>query len=154
VCWTTYPNMKNFLDHLATTDLSIQVRVVLRPHFDRIPPRYRLEINQQQVSGVLHSEIEFQGRVALLDPVNLEIQLLDKDYNDDHTTAVIVASVSIDGQELMPDFCHLAQYENDHGAEQATDHLGYNGLWRLVIDDCFDRWWHRQSGQGWLLEPT
>lgn len=146
--------MKNFLDHLATTDLSLCVRVVLRPHFQSHPPCYRMTVNHQQVSGTLHSEIEFVGRIDLLDPVNLEIELLDKNYDVDHTTAVIVASVSVDHEELMPRFCHLAHYENDKGQGGATDHLGYNGVWRFVMDDCFDRWWHRQSGQGWLLEPA
>lgn len=33
--------------------------------------------------------------------------------------------------------------------------FGYvqNGNWRVRHDEPFYRWWHRATGQGWLLEP-
>lgn len=45
------------------------------------------------------------------------------------------SEVSIDGIEVLPAFWHLSE----------------NGT--LTIPEPFYRWYHRASGQGWLLEP-
>jgi len=44
-------------------------------------------------------------------------------------------TVTVDGIEILPTYSYLAT----------------NG--KLVIDEPFYRWYHRVSGQGWLLVP-
>jgi len=44
-------------------------------------------------------------------------------------------TVTVDGIEILPKYMHLAD----------------NGV--LTIREPFYRWYHRASGQGWLLEP-
>ena len=43
--------------------------------------------------------------------------------------------VTVDGTEILPKYRHLA----------------VDG--KLIIPEPFYRWYHRVSGQGWLLEP-
>jgi hypothetical protein len=45
------------------------------------------------------------------------------------------STVTVDGVEILPKYQHLAV--ND----------------RLTISEPFYRWYHRVSGQGWLLTP-
>ena len=45
------------------------------------------------------------------------------------------ATVTIDGVEILPKYRHLAVDE------------------KLTISEPFYRWYHRVSGQGWLLTP-
>jgi hypothetical protein len=45
------------------------------------------------------------------------------------------ATVIVDGEEILPKYQHLA----------------VNG--KLTIPEPFYRWYHRVSGQGWLLTP-
>jgi len=54
-----------------------------------------------------------------------------------HDTFTFLADneVSIDGINVLPSYWHLSE----------------NGI--LTIDEPFYRWYHRVSGQGWLLEP-
>lgn len=44
-------------------------------------------------------------------------------------------SVTVDGIEILPKYAHLTE----------------KGV--LTIHEPFYRWYHRVSGQGWLLEP-
>ena len=44
-------------------------------------------------------------------------------------------TVTVDGEEILPKYQYLA----------------VNG--RLIIPEPFYRWYHRVSGQGWLLTP-
>ena len=44
-------------------------------------------------------------------------------------------TVTVDGEEILPKYQHLA----------------VNG--RLTISEPFYQWYHRVSGQGWLLTP-
>jgi len=46
-----------------------------------------------------------------------------------------IATVTIDGVEILPKYRHLAVDE------------------KLTISEPFYRWYHRVSGQGWLLTP-
>lgn len=45
------------------------------------------------------------------------------------------ATVTIDNNEILPRYSYLAVDE------------------KLTINEPFYRWYHRVSGQGWLLEP-
>ena len=87
----------------------------------------------------------------LLTPFSIEIELRNKYYNLDYETAVIIDRISVDNIDIIPMYCHLADYQNDHNNNNPTTYLGFNGKWTLTIDRPFYQWLHQAQGQGWLL---
>lgn len=47
----------------------------------------------------------------------------------------VTDSVTVDGIEILPKYQHLAKGN------------------ALIVDEPFYQWYHRVSGQGWLLKP-
>ncbi len=146
--------MKNFSE-LLDTDVKITVSVSVAPITDNGDPRAWIRINDRTL---YHNRLAFpilaQIDVDLLDPIEIEIGMSDKIYDQNLETAVVIDSVCIDGFEIIPNFTHLAQYQNERNIDQPTSYLGFNGSWKLTIPEPFYRWQHRVSGQGWLLEPV
>jgi hypothetical protein len=145
--------MKNFLDLLATKK-DIEVHVRLRPICDNGEPRCCIKINQSVMhDGLISGVTEAIQRVALTDPILIEIEMTEKKYSAEKETAVIIESIKIDGFDMIPAFTHLSQYDNERGYTGVTSYLGFNGKWSLDIAEPFYRWRHRETGQGWLLDP-
>ena len=88
-----------------------------------------------------------------MDSIKLEILMSDKEYDAEKETAIIIKTLKIDGIEIIPQYNHLIDYQNDHNINTKTNYLGYNGKWTLDIDRPFYQWYHQISGQGWLLTP-
>lgn len=146
--------MQTFLELLAT-DPKIDFSVTLEPVSQNGDPLFWIMINDHVLAeGVLEHSIKTHCELNLLDPIRLQIGLKQKQYSAELETAVILRSVNIDGFEIVPNWTHLAVYENDHNNASPTSYLGYNGTWCLTIVEPFYRWRHRITGQGWLLEPT
>lgn len=146
--------MKTFLDLLAT-DPKIDFSIALEPVAHNGVPVFWIMINGRVIAeGALEHSIKTHCNLNLLDPIRLEIGMKHKQYCVDKETAVILRSVSIDGFEIVPNWTHLAVYENDHNNRLPTSYLGFNGTWTLDIAEPFYRWRHHVTGQGWLLEPT
>jgi len=145
--------MNNFSDLLAT-DPVIDFCAQVTPVYQSRAPRVAISLNHQQLfAGVLTEIWRFEIKLDLLDPVLFEVSLLEKVYDVQEETAAVVDHVSLDDFRVIPDFTHLAQYDNDHDFHGATRHVGFVGTWRFRIDEPFYRWRHRVTGQGWLLEP-
>jgi hypothetical protein len=118
-------------------------------------PRCRVTINHIVVSdGEIANDINIYHRVALIDSIQCEIYMYDKKYSSDKETAVIIQHLSIDGFDIVPSWTQLANYSNDHGVNDPTSYLGFNGTWTLNIHEPFYIWRHKITGQGWLLYPT
>ena len=75
----------------------------------------------------------------------------DKDYSVEKETAILIDSVIIDGLEIIPNKTHLAYYFNERNIDSPTSYLGFNGTWRLQINEPFYLWQHRIIVQGLLL---
>lgn len=145
--------MNSILD-LSATDLGLRFKTALRPVYQSRPPRIEIVLNNMVLfAGVLAETWHFNTDLALLDALTFEVRLLEKVYDLAEETAVVVDQLSIDDFELVPDYNHVFQYENDHDYTGITAYVGFIGTWRLVIDEPFYRWRHRITGQGWLLEP-
>lgn len=146
--------MNNFSDLLAT-DHRISVILVLASIADNGVPGCDVMINGRLFhQGPLRTTVEIITDIELLDPIDIQISLWGKVYSDTAETAILLRQVSIDGFPIIPDWTHLASYENDHHDGRPTGYLGYNGTWRLSIPEPFYRWRHKVTGQGWLLHPT
>ena len=133
----------NRFSELQAIDQFVNVAVKLTPVGQPHAPGVRVTLNGDQLQ---HSE-------QMSTPIELEIELFGKQYLGGEETAVVVDSVAIDGFEIVPNYTHLVQYTNDHNYTQPTNYIGFNGVWRLVINKPFYRWRHHATGQGWLLEP-
>jgi hypothetical protein len=145
--------MKTFSD-LLDIDPKIDLCVIFEPVSLNGHPVLCLSINNEiVVRDVLEKPITYRCQLNLLDPIQLIIGMEHKVYCADKETAIIIKSVNIDGFEIVPDWTHLAIYQNDHDNGSPTSYLGFNGTWRLDIPEPFYRWRHRVTGQGWLLEP-
>lgn len=111
-------------------------------------------INQQCVwDSELTAPVVLEYQLPLLAPLNISVELHSKDYTKDNTSAIIVEQLVIDNFELIPRWTQLVDYVNDHGYQDPTNYLGFNGTWKLSITEPFYQWLHRVSGQGWLLKP-
>ena len=144
--------MKSFSE-LQDINRTLPVRIRLDAYYQVQAPQIELTINKHtwdvKVDTIITREIE----VDLLDPILIQVKLKDKDYTKDSTTAIIVRQLSIDKQELLPNYVHLTKYSNDHNMQITTEYLGYNGTWTFDIKEPFYRWLHEVTGQGWLLYP-
>ena len=122
--------MKTFLDLLdINTDKLLHVKVTLSQHGS---VEYMFTIN-----GVPTTEL----KVPLLDSIVLECRVVSV---SDHSN-ITIERIEINGLEVMPKYLHLS--------EPASNFLNNTGVWQLVISEPFYRWYHRVTGQGWLLEP-
>ena len=141
------------LDFSKQPDINLELSVALSPHYQTQVPRCVIYVNDIAWQGELTDSIVKTFSIPLLSPIDIVITLEDKNYNTDHTTAVIVNSIEIDGRELIQYTSDCTSYVNDHKYTQHTTHIGFNGVWKFSIAEPFYRWHHRVSGNGWLLEP-
>jgi hypothetical protein len=146
--------MNNFSELLAT-EISLPVEIVLEPVFDTQVPKIVVTVAQRVLfSGQLTQPVTLRCCVNLLTQFDILIEIIDKDDYKDRTSAVVISQLKIDSHDLVPQWSHLAYYSNDRNYNLPTTHLGFNGIWKLSINEPFYRWWHRATGQGWLLGPV
>jgi hypothetical protein len=141
------------LDYFKKPDISLPLIIVVSPHYQTQIPKCTIHVNGMAWQGELTDSVVKKFSIPLLAPIDIVIILEDKNYNIDHTTAVIVDSIEIDGCELIQYTSDCTSYVNDHKYTQHTTHIGFNGVWKFSIAEPFYRWHHRVSGNGWLLEP-
>jgi len=144
--------MKNFSE-LQATKQTINVGMVIDCEANAEPPNVIVRLNKWGWRGELGRHKTFEWEIDIDEPIELEILLHKKDYRTSPQTAVLLLSIRFDDFELLPMYSHVESYDNDHGWDEPTNYLGFNGIWRLRIDEPFYRWRHRVTGQGWLLEP-
>ena len=146
--------MKNFSE-LLDTDMSVAIAISIEPVTANGDPVAWIIVNGQTV---YRNRLSFAVSVAidipLLDPIDIEIGMSDKAYDEHAETAVIIQSVCIDGFEIIPNYTQWARYQNERDFDSPTSYLGFNGSWHLSTEEPFYRWHHRITGQGWLLEPV
>lgn len=143
--------MENFSQATAT-QADLQIALYLVPIG---LPQVQIVIDNTVVfDDVMTSATYLEQRHDLLRPISIWIELRDKEYNLEHETAILVERFDINKIPLIPDMTQHFVYQNDRGWTSPTNYLGFNGIWRLNTVDCFYRWWHTQSGQGWLLLPS
>ena len=146
--------MKTFSD-LLDINPKIDLSVAIEPLSHNGYPDFWITVNDQIIAqGTLIHSITEHCQINLLDPIRLEIGMKQKRYSADKETAIIIRSIDIDGFEIVPNWTHLATYQNDHDNRSPTSYLGFNGTRRLDITEQFYRWRQRVTGQGWLLEPS
>jgi hypothetical protein len=145
--------MNNFLD-LLDTDCQIKVTLKLGVIHDNGYPGVSVRVNDNVIEYLqLTKSVEHQFDIPLLDPIEIEISIKDKQYSEIKETAVLIDSINIDGFEIVPQWTHLAEYHSERGLQGPTSYLGINGSWVLTIDRPFYQWRHHATDQGWLLEP-
>lgn len=143
--------MKNFSDLLAT-DLRLDFKLTLQPVGT---PDTEVWINQQLIhQGCLRGPISIQEQLPLLSELLVLIKLQNKIYSSDSESAIVIDQLSIDGFGIVPMWTQLARYTNDHHVDSPTAYLGFNGEWRLEINQPFYQWRHQVTGQGWLFRPS
>jgi len=114
-------------------------------------PDARIIVNRDSIDYPgLSAPIKLNYQLSLLDPIDIDIRLSNKQYTTEYETA-IKFKIYIDNIEIIPKYDYLAEYVNDHDNDNPTNYLGFNGKWTLTIDRPFYHWLHEHSGQGWLI---
>lgn len=128
--------MKNFYDStIIKPNLELTVNLILLPHGKDIP--CEVSINNEVVFNEQISEVKtLTGTLPLNDAISIAVQV-----KREHPQAVQVSLV-IDDQEVLPRYQHLAN--------PGTDYIDFNKEWRIDIPDFYP-WFHKVSGQGWIL---
>lgn len=146
--------MKRFSD-LLDIDVEVPVRVGLDPVCHNGAPRCHVRVNGDSVlNAVLSHSVWVCSAASMLAPITIEVEMQDKQYDQDLETAIVISCLQIDGIDIVPRFTHLSTYHNERAQCQHTNYLGFNGTWRLHIDSALYPWLHRASDQGWLLRPS
>ena len=148
-----HQNTKNFYE-LLDIKKKISLSFLINPVVSILPPNIKVNVNEYSLyTGIVTEKILLKQDIALLDSIDIKIQLYDKNYNISSETAIIIESLKINNFEIIPNWTQLATYENDHNNTQPSNYLGFNGTWTLEMPEPFYRWKHKITGQGWLLEP-
>jgi hypothetical protein len=148
--------MKTFYD-LLDTDQSSEIDVVIGVSSitHNGTPCCVVSVNDRICyQGHLDQPVEITQRFRLLEPLRIKIEMSEKRYSLTAETAILIDRLSIDGFDIVPDYVHLARYENDQDQDTPTSYLGCNGIWYFDIDRPFYQWKHQNTGQGWLLTPA
>jgi hypothetical protein len=142
--------MKNFSDLLAT-DLHLDLVLMVEPVGI---PDVEICIDQQLIhQGQLLKSFAVSTQLPLLQKFSVSVKLKNKVYSSEYETAVILTKLTIDGFDIIPNFTHLAKYDNDHDFTEPTSYVGFNGEWRLEVTKPFYQWQHEITSQGWLFQP-
>lgn len=145
--------MHTFCDLLDTATENTIFLQITPIHTNGFPDIW-VSINDTPVyQGLLQSTLCVERSFALTSRLKVAVGLQNKQYSEHLETAVVIDSLRINAFELVPQWTHLASYINERDINDPVSYLGFNGVWCLETDDCFHRWWHRSTGQGWLLEP-
>ena len=146
--------MTNFSE-LLDTNPQIKIKICLSAITDNGCPCCKLTVNgSTRYDGMLTGPVALEFLVGLMDPIGIEIMMSGKNYSAEKETAIVLDAIAIDSFEIVPEWTHLAKYENERGIDSPTSYLGFNGVWRVDINEPFYRWRHRVTSQGWLLEPV
>ena len=149
-----YPNMKNFLDLLAIETPCVQVELHLSPVALHQWPQCRVEVNGTTLhDDVMHQDLLLDSHVPLLEPLAVAVTLHGKTYSEHQECAIVLKRFDIDGHNILDNYSQHAVYTNDHGYQDPTSYLGFNGTWNFNTTKPFYHWWHEVQGRGWLLTP-
>lgn len=125
-----HQDIQTFSDILdIDTRDQLQVRLVIEPHGSI---HYRMRLN-----GHLISELDTTYNLSLFSVVKLRCEIFDTVQG-----AVEIKLLSINGQEVLPRYQHLAI--------PSTAWINQPGSWEFSIDKPFYPWFHKISGQGWV----
>lgn len=143
--------MNNFLD-LLDIDHTLDIMLHLEPVGS---PRVCVTVNLEKIwQGTLTNSTVLMHQLPLMSHCQIVVELIDKDYAVDSTSAVVVTQLKIDDFEIVPNWTQMVNYCNDRNYCDPTNYLGYNGQWKLDINQPFYHWHHDVTGQGWLLRPS
>ena len=140
--------MKTYSD-LQAIDTRLNLTIELEPVGT---PATKIIINNKEYDyPQLSDSIIINDYLPLMDLINIDVIMSNKQYTLEYETAVII-KLSIDNIEIIPKYNHLIKYNNDQNRNtETTNYLGFNGKWRLTFDRPFYHWLHLHSGQGWLI---
>ena len=145
--------MNHFSDLLAIRS-SLPISITVSSIADNGVPDCEVVVNGRILhQGKLYHVARSVIDVDLAEPIDITIAMSGKQYSSEKETAVLIKSINIDGFEIVPNYTHHAEYINEKNQSGPTSYLGYNGVWKLAIQEPFYRWRHRATGQGWLLDP-
>jgi len=142
--------MKTYSDLQDTKlKLTVDLEVVGRPDFtlSTVP----CDITNQQFVQCEFKQVTQSYYFDLLTPFSIVIELMNKDYNNDNETAIIIRRLLVDNIDIIPRYTHFAEYNNDHAYKDPTNYLGFNGKWTLIFDRPFYQWLHQATAQGMLI---
>lgn len=136
--------MKNYSD-LQDIDPYLHVNI----EFEKIgTPIFSVTVGNQ----LWDSPNTVYAKIKLLSNFDISVILKDKVYTLEYNTELIIKKISIDNINIIPEYNHLIDYQNDHNMNTTTNCLGFNGKWTLTIDRPFYQWLHQAQNQGWLLD--
>jgi len=128
--------MKNFYDStIIKPNLELTVNLIMLPIGNNIPCQVKIN-NEIVFDDILNETKTITGTLPLNDPISIAVKI-----NREHPQAVQLV-LAIDEQEVLPRYQHLAV--------PATDYIDFDDEWTIDIPNFYP-WFHKVSGQGWIL---
>ena len=111
-----HQNTKNFYE-LLDIKKKISLSFLINPVVSILPPNIKVNVNEYSLyTGIVTEKILLKQDIALLDSIDIKIQLYDKNYNISSETAIIIESLKINNFEINlihDDKPNAYIYEND-----------------------------------------
>ena len=144
--------MNNYLKTLDTKQL-LNAKIKFKPIIDNGLPHLEVEFNGvRKYNNDLRHYLAIYVNFGILDSFELIVAMSKKQYAAKET-AIVIEEFEIDGIDIIP-YLNQATYHHDQSYDGPNNHyLAFNGVWTFKIDEPFYNWYHKASGQGWLLTP-
>jgi hypothetical protein len=142
--------------------MDTSIEITLKPNNVERPPLVRVSIGDQQFVDKLGINTTY--RFNLIPEKGSQITVTvehygktEKEYADSIDTAVLIDKIKINGisdpkfvwaGKFYPEY---PSWEEDRGPID-THYLGFNGVWKLVIDIPTFTWIHKIQGLGWIYD--
>ena len=145
----------NRFSEITDTKLFIELSMKVEPLCDNGIPTCCIFIGEEVVfDGPMDKPTTVYKKIDLLDTIMISVEMKNKIYDQYLETALHITSIMIDDVEIKDHLASIVDYENDHNRKESGTYIGYNGTWKVEFPDLFYRWWHQETGQGWLLSGT
>jgi hypothetical protein len=128
--------METFSQLLATViqgDRYLRINIELKSHG---VVEYEASLNDQVFSDSIETTIH------IFSPINFDIYL--KEFVEG-TSGVEIVKFTVNELEILPLY--------QHHANPPTNYIDTLGQWTMHIPNPFFQWYHKVSGQGWLIVP-
>lgn len=149
---TICPNMLTYLE-LRDIDYTPLVEIKLSPLVGGNFPLVSVYINHTPVMMQRLCET-LTVRHFIQDPTKFYITIMVEDP-DSHTTSHNLFDTGIDFQAIWVDGQEVTDWvlQNSNMKFSTPNHILVGSRWEFDTVISFYHWWHRVTGQGWLLQP-
>jgi hypothetical protein len=153
---------------MATDLYQVDIGIAIKPNWIDVPPLLRLKIDRETLwNDLLYDKKDFEFSGTLTKDIHLlEIELYGKPDLDPHQSLTItdLCFGHTRSQKCVWQGIYNPHYPEPWASQQRskgvvlepklyhTNHLGWNGIWRLEFAVPIFTWIHQVENLGWIYD--